>query len=274
MNVLGFEFMQRALLACLLVGLAAPSIGVYLVQRRLALMGDGIGHVALMGVAAGFLLGTLPVVTAMVGAALGAFLIETLREKGRTASDVALALIFYGGIAGGALLIFIAGASNQIVGVLFGSVLTVTTAELVIVAVTAVVVLAITLGLHPVLFAVGFDEEVARASGLPVRRLNLLIALVAAVTIGVTMKVVGLLLVSGMLVLPVAAVQQLTSTFRATLYLSIIAGAGISVAGLLIAFYADLAPGATIVLLSIVCFGVARVASVLRPRGAREAARV
>jgi zinc transport system permease protein len=104
-----------------------------------------------------------------------------------------------------------------------------------------------------------------------VRRLNFLIALIAAVTIGVTMKIVGLLLVSGMLVLPVAAVQQLTSTFRTTLFGSVIAGAFISVAGLLIAFYADLAPGATIVLVSIICFGVARSIAVLRTRRGREA---
>jgi zinc transport system permease protein len=271
MNVLGYDFMQRALLACFLVGLAAPSIGVYLVQRRLALMGDGIGHVTFMGVAAGFLLGTMPVVTAMVAAALGAVLIEILRERGRTASDVALALIFYGGIAGGALVAFLAGAGNRILGYLFGSVLAVTDSELLIVAVTAGTVLTLTIGLHRLLFAVSFDEEVARASGLPVRKLNLLIALVAAVTIGVTMKVVGLLLVSGMLVLPVAAVQQLTSTFRATLFGSVAAGAGIGVGGLLIAFYADLVPGATIVLVSIVCFGVARLISILRVRRGRAA---
>ena len=269
MNVLSFEFMQRALLACLLIGLMAPSIGVYLVQRRLALMGDGIGHVTFMGVAAGLLLGTSPVVTAMVAAALGAVLIETLREKGRTTSDVALALIFYGGIAGGAVIAFMAGAGNRILGYLFGSVLTVTRAELVIVGITSILVLTVTFGLHRLLFAVGFDEEVARASGLPVRRLNLLVALVAAVTIGVTMKVVGLLLVSGMLVLPVAAVQQLTSTFRSTLFASALAGALIAVAGLLVAFYADLVPGGTIVLLSIACFGIARLASVLLVRKER-----
>jgi zinc transport system permease protein len=268
-NVLAFDFMQRALVACLLVGLAAPSIGVYLVQRRLALMGDGIGHVTFLGVAAGFLLGTMPVVTAMVGAALGAILIEILRERGGTAGDVALALIFYGGIAGGAVVTFMSGAGNLVLGYLFGSVLSVNRDELLIVAATAGIVLALTIGLQRVLFAVSFDEEVARASGLPVRKLNLLIALVAAVTIGVTMKVVGLLLVSGMLVLPVAAVQQLTSTFRSTLFGSIIAGACISVGGLLVAFYADLVPGATIVLLSIICFGVARIVSVLRLRRGR-----
>lgn len=254
MDVLQFDFMRRAILACALVGLAAPSIGVYLVQRRLALMGDGIGHVAFMGVAAGFLLGTLPVVTAMVAAALGAFTIELLRERGRTAGDVALAVIFYGGIAGGALLTFLAGAGNKSLSYLFGSVLTVNDSELVIVAVVTVTVLALTFGFRKELFLVSYDEEVARAAGLPVRKLNLLVALIAAVTIGVTMKVVGLLLVSGMLVLPVAAVQQVTASFRATIGWSLVLGLVVSVGGLLAAFYGNLVPGATIVLLSIAAF--------------------
>ena len=254
MDVLQFDFMRRAILACALVGLAAPSIGVYLVQRRLALMGDGIGHVAFMGVAAGFLLGTLPVVTAMIAAALGAFTIELLRERGRTAGDVALAVIFYGGIAGGALLTFLAGAGNKSLSYLFGSVLTVNDSELVIVTVVTIAVLALTFGFRKELFLVSYDEEVARAAGLPVRKLNLLIALTAAVTIGVTMKVVGLLLVSGMLVLPVAAVQQVTASFRATITWSLVLGVVVSVGGLLAAFYGDLVPGATIVLLSIASF--------------------
>src|SRR3990170_8139314 len=97
--------MQRALLAALLVGLAAPAVGVFLVQKRLALMGDGIGHIALTGVALGFLLGTAPVLTAVVVASLGAVVIELIRQRGRTSGDVALALMFYGGIAGGGLLI-------------------------------------------------------------------------------------------------------------------------------------------------------------------------
>lgn len=133
--------MRRALLAALVVGIAAPSIGVFLVQRRLALMGDGIGHVAFMGVAAGLFLGTSPVITGIVAASLAGAGIEVLREKGRAASDVALALIFYGGIAGGALLAFKSGQSNKVLGYLFGSVLTVNNEDLMILSVSGVVVL-------------------------------------------------------------------------------------------------------------------------------------
>ncbi len=101
MRVLQYDFMQRAFLAAVLVGLAAPAVGVFLVQRRMALMGDGIGHVALTGVALGFLLGTAPVATAVVVATAGAVVIELVRQSGRTSGDVALSLLFYGGIAGG-----------------------------------------------------------------------------------------------------------------------------------------------------------------------------
>ena len=270
MNFLAFDFMQRALVAAALVGLAAPAIGTFLVQRGLSLMGDGIGHVAFMGVAAGLLLGVSPIVTGMVVAALGAFVIEVLRQRGRTASDVALALIFYGGIAGGALLTYLSGESNRILSYLFGSILLVDTSELILIGVVTVVVVVVTLGLSRALFAIAYDEEVARAAGLPVTALNMLVALLAAVTIGVTMRVVGLLLVSAMLVLPVAAVQPLTRSFKGTMLAGLGLGVFVSITGLIIAFYADVAPGATIVLAAIFAFVVA---SVVGRSGARGVAR-
>ena len=113
MNPLSFQFMQLAMLSALLVGLAAPAVGVFLVQRRLALMGDGLGHVALTGVALGFLLGTAPVLTAVVVATIGAVVVELVRQQGRTSGDVALALMFYGGIAGGVLLISLSDERHE-----------------------------------------------------------------------------------------------------------------------------------------------------------------
>src|SRR5690606_8529885 len=111
LELLDYPFMQRALIAAVFTGLAAPAIGVFLVHRRLALLGDGLGHVALTGVALGLLTGVAPVATAVVVAALGALLIEVLRAKGRTSGDVALAMLFYGGISGGVLLTNLADES-------------------------------------------------------------------------------------------------------------------------------------------------------------------
>ena len=255
MDVLNLEFMRRALLAGALVGLAAPSVGIFLVQRRLSLMGDGIGHVVFMGVAAGLLFGVSPLVAGLLFAAGGAVAIELLRRRGRTSGDVALALVFYVGIAGGVLLLGLGNFSSlELQSYLFGSVLTVSSADLAIVAAVTLVTLGVTLVLRKHLFAVAYDEEMARVSGLPVTGLNMLVALLAATTVAATAKVVGVLLVSALLVLPVAAVQQLTGSFRSTFYGGLVCGVLVTTLGLLVAFYADLFPAATIVITSIVLF--------------------
>jgi zinc transport system permease protein len=258
MDLLSFDFMRRALLAGALVGLAAPSIGIYLVQRRLALMGDGIGHVTFMGVAVGLALGLWPVPTAIVFAIAGATTIELLRRRGKTASDVALALVFYAGIAGGVLFLGMGNVSNIAVNsFLFGSVLTVGGGDLVIVSIVAVVALGVSIVLRKHLFAISYDEEMARVAGLPVSTLNLVIACLAAITVAVTSKVVGILLVSAMLVLPVAAAQQVSHSFKSTFRLSLVLGVISTTAGLAVAFYTDQFPAATIVLVSIGLFIVA-----------------
>jgi zinc transport system permease protein len=256
-------FMQRALAAAVLVGVTAPSVGVYLVQRRLALMGDGIGHVALTGVALGLLFGWAPVLAATCVAALGAVTIELIRERGRTSGDVALAMLFYGGIAGGVLLIGLApgGSNANLVSYLFGSITTVAPGDLLAIAVLAVLVLLVTLGLARQLFAVCHDEEFARVAGLPVRWLNLLLAVTAAVTVTVAMRVVGVLLVSALMVVPVATAQQLTRGFRVTVVAAILLGVCYAIAGVVFSYYADVASGASIVVLAIGGFLLATIAS-------------
>ncbi len=267
-EVCQWDFMQRALIAAFLIGLAAPAIGVFLVQRRLSLMGDGIGHVAFAGVAAGFLFGIAPVWTALLAAIIGAVALELLRSRGRMAGDVALALIFYGGIAGAVFMTSLSDLSNaNLIGYLFGSVVTVDSMDVILSAVVAIAVLGITYLLRKELFAVCYDEDVARTSGLNVGALNLLIAVTAAVTVAVTMRVVGILLVSAMLVLPVAAALQLTRSFRATVLVSLALGAIESVGGLTVAYYGDVYPAATIVLGAIAVFGIAATFRVVTSRG-------
>lgn len=256
---LEFDFLRRALLAAVVVGLVAPAVGTFIVQRRLALLGDGIGHVALTGVAAGFLTRTSPVATAILAAALGAIAIELMRERGRTSGDVALALLFYGGIAGGVLLIGLApgGTNATLLSYLFGSVSSVTSSDLYVVLGIAGAVLGIVAVFGRELFLLCQDAEVAKVYGLRVRLLSLLIAVTAAVTIVIAMRVVGLLLISALMVVPVATAQQLTRSFRATALLAMAIGAVASVGGLVGAFYADVAPGAAIVLLALAAFIVA-----------------
>src|SRR5690625_3931804 len=171
-----YEFMQRALVAAVLVGLVTPVIGTFLVQRRLALLGDGIGHVALTGVALGLLTSTSPVLTAAIVSVLGAVLIELVRVRTRTNADVALALLFYGGIAGGVLLIGLTpGANNAtLTSFLFGSVSTVSEQDVWVVSALALGVLTVVAAHGRELFVLCQDEEVARAHGLQIgsTRLN------------------------------------------------------------------------------------------------------
>jgi zinc transport system permease protein len=257
-ELLDYEFMRTALIAAFFTGLAAPAIGTFLVQRRLALLGDGIGHVALTGVALGLITGITPVLTAVVIAAIGAVVIELLRMYGRTSGDVALAMLFYGGIAGGVLLINLAGESAGTLNrYLFGSILTVSRTDLILVAVLAFLVIGLAVGLSPQLFAVCQDEEHAQVSGVPVRAYSILIAILAAVTITVAMRTVGLLLVSALMVVPVAASQQLTRSFRTTHVVAMAIGLFAALGGVVTSYEIDTQPGPTIVLLALAVFAVA-----------------
>ncbi|GAA0208854.1 MULTISPECIES: metal ABC transporter permease [unclassified Aeromicrobium] len=260
LQILDYEFMRLAIVAAVFTGLAAPAIGTYMVQRRLALLGDGLGHVALTGVAIGLLTGTAPLLTALVVAVLGAVLIEVLRTFTRTSGDVALAMLFYGGIAGGVLLIGLAGEGAATLNrYLFGSITTVTPSDVTVVSVLGVVVVALCLVLSPQLFAVCQDEEHARVCGVPVRLYGVLIAVLAAATITVAMRTVGLLLVSALMVVPVAAAQQVSRSFRSTHLAAMAIGLVTAVSGVVVSFEADTAPGPTIVLLALVAFALAAV---------------
>ncbi|WP_433254365.1 metal ABC transporter permease [Streptosporangium sp. CA-135522] len=258
-DLLQFDFMQRALIAALLVGLAAPAIGTFIVQRRLALLGDGIGHVALTGVALGFLTGTAPVLTAVAVSVLGAVAIELVRARGRTSGDVALALLFYGGIAGGVLLISLApgGSNATLMSYLFGSISSVSAQDVWVIGLLAAAVLGMVAVFGRELYVLCQDEEVARASGLPVRLLSLLIAVTAALTVVIAMRVVGLLLVSALMVVPVATSQQLTRGFRSTMALSMVFGMISTVGGLTSSFYVEVPPGAIIVIVALAGFVLA-----------------
>jgi len=259
-DFLQFDFMRRALVAAVLVGLAAPAVGIFLVQRRLALIGDGLGHVAVTGVALGLVLDRAPVGVALITAVAGAVLLELIRVRGQTSGDLALAVLFYGGIAGGVVLVSQApsGARN-LNAYLFGSISTTTWTDLVVFAVLAAVVLIVTTLLGPALFSVSNDEEFARATGLPVVPLNLVLAVLTALTVVVAMRVIGVLLVSALMVIPVATAQLVTRSFRATALVSMAIGVVVAIAGVVVSYHADTPSGGTIVVLAIAVFLVALV---------------
>jgi zinc transport system permease protein len=244
-----FEFMRLAFMAGAVVGVLAPVVGFFLVQRQMSLIGDGIGHVAFAGVALGYLIGVSPVWTALLAAVVGAVAIEWLRARRKAAGDQALAIVFYTGIAGGVVLISAAGALNaNLFSYLFGSILTVTRTDLTRIALLGLGSLVLIAVFLRSLLAVAIDEEGARVSGLPVPLLNGAVSFLAALTIGISMRIVGILLIAALMVLPVIAAQRVAWSLRSTMALSILVGLSSVLAGLTISYYGNLPPGGTIVL--------------------------
>jgi len=254
-------FMQRALFAGVVVGAFAPMIGTFLVQKRMSLIGDGIGHLAFAGVGAGLVASVSPVWTALVFAVAGALGIEWLRSRRRASGDLALALFFYSGIALGVVLVSSVQGLSAIVPYLFGQVLTASAADVRLIVLLGAVIIGAILATRRVLFAVVTDEEWSSVARLPVGLLNSLLAILAACAVVVAMKIVGILLIAAMMVLPVASGQLLARSFRGTLALSAGVGMIAAVAGLAAARVWDLAPSGCIVLVSAIVFAIVAMAT-------------
>jgi len=261
------EYMQLALAAGLVVGVCGPLIGAFLIQKRMSLMGDGLGHLAFAGVAGAILLGVWPLWGALLFTVVGALAVEALRARGKTSGDLALAIAFYVGIASGVVMLGLAGSLNATVFTyLFGQILTVTGREVAVVAgLGGIIVVAFALS-RRALFAIVGDEEWARVAGLPVGALNALLAVLTAIIVVAAMRVVGLLLVAALMVLPVAGGQLLARSFGGTLLWSSAIGGASVIAGLVAARTLGLAPSGTIVLFAAGIFLIAALVSALRRR--------
>ena len=251
------DFMRNALVAGIVVGIFAPMIGTFVVQKRMSLIGDGIGHLAFAGVGAGLVASVSPIWTALAVAIAGALGIEWLRSRRTASGDLALALFFYSGIAAGVVLVSLGGGLNaSVLSFLFGQALTVNDQEIATIVGLGVVIVAAMLVLRRGLFAVVTDEEWSRVAGLPVGLLNTVLAVIVATSVVAAMRIVGLLLVAAMMVLPVASGQLLARSFRGTLWWSVAIGVVSVVTGLTASRIWDPAPGGTIVLISAAIFVV------------------
>lgn len=256
-DLLQYGFMQRALLAGLFVALSCSLIGVFLVLRRLSLIGDGLAHISFGGLAVGVVFNLPPLMTALVASVLGALGINYLRTK-KIAADAAIAVIFSLGLAIGIVLISASrGFSIDIFSFLFGSILAVSTQDIWLVAVLGAFVLASVIILRKELLFVTFDEECATASGLPVRFLNVLLLILTAITVVVAIRVVGVLLVSSLIVLPTLTARQFCHGFNRLLVCSALMGVIAVFLGLTAAFYLDMAAGGAIVLVAGILFVLA-----------------
>ena len=251
------SFMQRALVAGVAVGVFAPMIGTFAVQRRMSLIGDGIGHLAFAGVGLGLVASIWPVWGALAVAVAGSLGLEWLRARGSASGDVALALFFFSGIAAGVVLVGLGGGLDaNLLTYLFGQPLTVDGSEIAVILGLGTGIVLIMLFLRRVLFAVVTDEEWSRVAGLPVGFVNSLLAVLIAVSVVAAMRIVGILLVAAMMVLPVASGQLLARSFRGTLWSSVVIGVAAVVLGLAASRIWGLAPSGTIVLLASASFAV------------------
>lgn len=251
-EIFQYDFMIRAMLVGVIVGLVSPAIGLFLVVRRLSLLGEGLGHAAFAGVALGWIMGAYPPLTAMGFAALVAAGIEKLRGWQKLHGDVALAIFLYASLALGVVLAGVGrGIGGEAISYLFGSIVTTGPQDVPAMLFTGAVVLGTLLAFYKEFFAIALDEEAARVAGIPVHALNMVLMVLTAVTVAGAMRVAGTLLVAAMIVIPAATALQLGRGFGTTLAISMGAGVSSSVAGLLASFYLDLPSGGAVVLASV-----------------------
>ncbi|MBF0564485.1 MAG: metal ABC transporter permease [Nitrospirae bacterium] len=252
MEIFEFGFMIRAFMAGAAVAVIAPLIGIFMVVRRYSLMADTLAHVSLVGVAIGLLTKTYPALWAMAVCTATAVGIEKLRSGGKMYGESAVAIFFWAGIALAVVLISMAKGFNvDLFSFLFGSITTVTDTDLYFIGGLTVVVISVVAVLYRQFFSISFDEEYADSSGISSKTYNMILVVLAAVTISMSIRIVGMLLIGALMVVPVMTAMQLARSFKQTIVMSI----GISIvsvmAGLLTSYYFDLASGGTIVLSAI-----------------------
>ncbi|MCR1900034.1 metal ABC transporter permease [Irregularibacter muris] len=251
-EILQYSFMQRAIVSGLIIGVICPMIGVFLVLRRMSMVGDSLSHVALAGVAAAFLTGTTPMAGSLVFTVAAALGIEKLRKSYGEYGEVAIAIILSGGIGLAVVLISLAHNVNiDLMGYLFGSLTTVLPQDLYLIIALGIFICITILYLFKSLFLIAFDEEGAKIAGVAVEKINIFFTILIAFTITISMRVVGILLVSSLMVIPVAAAIQLELSFKKTILYAIAFSLASVILGIIISFYWELAPGGTIVLLSV-----------------------
>ncbi|WP_368504775.1 metal ABC transporter permease [Alkalihalophilus sp. As8PL] len=255
-----YEFLQNAFYAGIMIGLLAPMLGVFLVVRRLSLIADALSHITLSGIAASLLLGKHfaffqglnPLYMGMVFSVGGALLIEQLRSVYQYYKEIAIPIILSAGIGLGVVFISLAdGFNNDLFNYLFGSVIAVTRSDLWTIIGVTVMVLIVLIMFYKELFFLSFDEEQAVVSGLNRKIVHFIFIVMVALVIAASMRIVGILLVSSLMTLPVAAAMRFARGFKQMFVYSILFGEISVIGGLIAAYQLDLAPGGTIVILAV-----------------------
>lgn len=258
-GLMQYEFLQNAFLTGMIIGVIAPLLGVFIVVRRLSLIADALSHVTLAGLAASLLLekkflffsGLNPLYMGMAFSVGGSLFIEKLRSVYKHYQELAIPIIMSGGIGLGVIFISLAdGFNTDLFSYLFGSVSAVSRGDLVTIAAISFFVILLVVLLYKELFLLSFDEEYAKATGIGAKTLHFIFIVMVALVIAASMRIVGILLVSSLMTLPVAASIRFARGFKQTIFFSILFGEISVLGGLFLSYYLDLAPGGTIVIIA------------------------
>lgn len=254
MEIFQYAFMRRAFVVGIILAVIIPCVGVIVVLKRLSMMGDALSHSSLAGVTMGLLVGMNPVLGAMISCIIAAFGIEIIRKKMPEHAEMAIAIIMSTGIGlAGVLSGFVKNTAN-FNSFLFGSIVAISDFELYLVIVIGMIVLVAFILLYKELFFMSFNERGAKLAGVPVGLVNGIFTLLIAITVAIAARTVGSLIVSAMMVVPVACSLQWAKSYRQTVIFSALFGVCFMIVGLFLAYYVGLKPGGTIVLTGVVCF--------------------
>ena len=250
--MLEYEFMRKAFVVGLLLATIIPCIGVTIVLKRLSMMGDALSHTSLAGVAMGLLLGINPILGAIIVTVVAGFGVEFIRKKFPKYAEISISIVMSAGVGLAGILSGFTSNSAGFSSFLFGSIVAITDFELYLVVVLSILVMVAFIALYKELMHMAFDESGARRVGIPVKTVNFIFTILTALTVAIASRTVGALIVSSIMVIPVACAMRFSSSYRMTVILAVIFAIVFTIIGLTMSFYYGLKPGGTIVMAGVI----------------------
>lgn len=251
MEIFQYEFMIRALIASSLVGLICPLMGMFIVFKRLSLIGDSLSHIALSGICGATIMGTNPIIGSLIASSLAAVLIDRLRISLKEYADLSIAIIMALGVGISGILISVSNVNFDLFSFMYGSIATVNNDDIIIIIITSIVIIGFVKLFFKELLFITFDEENAKFSNIPVKFINTIFMILAAASITITLRIVGVLLVSSLVAIPVATSLKVAKSFKNSIFYSILFSEIAIIGGVIVSFYLDLVPGGIIVIISV-----------------------
>lgn len=246
-----FEFMRNAFMAGTIISILCPCVGLFLVLKRYSMMGDTLSHSSFAGVAIGLVLGFNPLITSFIFTTLCAIVIEFLREYFKKYAELVMSIVLTFSLGLGIILISTGKSSTKINSFLFGSMLTVSSEDLIIISIISLICFLGIFLLYNKLIYSTFDEEGAKIAGINIKFINYIFTIMVGATISISIRVMGILVISSIIVIPVATAMQFKKGFTKTFILSMLFGLVDVLGGLFLSYYGNLAPGGTIALTSV-----------------------